>query len=92
MKLPIKNHCNWKEVIADIDSHLLEIENDVDMDSVIEMWLEDNEAESTNGRTSLARVQTGGLGLKRASNNTASWDAEVASMKSHVSTVLRSIR
>jgi hypothetical protein len=97
---------HWKEVVDEFDQELEAASLNESEEAVVDLWLEDplsfqegttNPSHAHTG-SMVRRLQTGGSGLRRASDamaKTASagegWDQEFADAQAHVASVLKNL-
>ena len=93
------SHRNWREVIDEFDIKLESIVDEVNEESVVELWLEDprsfmeGEINPSHTGSMIRRPQTGGTGLQRYNPMAkqaavSGWDQEFAEAKSHADSIL----
>jgi hypothetical protein len=98
------SHRSWREVIDEFDIKLESIVDEVNEESVVELWLEDPrsfmEGEINPGHaltgSMIRRPQTGGAGLQRYTSMAkqaavSGWDQEFAEAKSHADSILKQL-
>lgn len=100
------NHQAWREIVDEFDTRLEFMAESEDDEAMCDNWLENpftfkdaEVSDSSSGMHTamLRRPQTGGMGLRRASDvrpkiaSSSDWDQEFADAKAHASSVLKNL-